>query len=155
MQIQVYTIPLFSNENHLAEMNAFLRSHKIIDVEKSLISDEGKSFWTFCVRYVEGAKVYPSTASSKTSTKIDYREVLTDKEFVMFSELREHRKTLAQKNGVPVYAIFTNEELAKMVKLPIISVTEVKTIQGIGVKKMEKYGKELVEMFIKGNETSK
>ena len=44
--------------------------------------------------------------------EVDYREVLKPEEFEMFSRLREWRKALAEKEGVPVYTLLTNEQLA-------------------------------------------
>jgi hypothetical protein len=41
---------------------------------------------------------------------VDYREVLDDKDFAVFAKLRTKRKELADKDGVPAYALFTNEQ---------------------------------------------
>jgi hypothetical protein len=39
---------------------------------------------------------------------VDYREVLKPEEFEVFSRLREWRKAVAEKEGIPVYAVLTN-----------------------------------------------
>ena len=48
--------------------------------------------------------------------KVDYKEVLKPEEFAVFARLREVRKEMTQAEGVPVYTIFNNEQLAHMVQ---------------------------------------
>jgi hypothetical protein len=38
---------------------------------------------------------------------VDYKEVLKPEEFEVFSRLREWRKGVAEKEGVPVYTVLT------------------------------------------------
>ena len=37
MQIKIFTIPLFGNEDALEEMNKFLRGNKVVDISKTLV----------------------------------------------------------------------------------------------------------------------
>ena len=48
--------------------------------------------------------------------KVDFKEVLSDPEFAVFARLRALRKERADAEGVPAYALFTNEQLAEMVQ---------------------------------------
>ena len=82
---------------------------------KSLSLTAENSFWTFCVEYLESAPAAPRRRASKLP-KVDYKEVLKPEEFEVFSRLRDWRKGVAEKEGVPVYVVFTNEQLAEMVK---------------------------------------
>jgi superfamily II DNA helicase RecQ len=143
MQIQIFTIPAFANQEQLEEMNSFLRVHTIIDMEKSCITTNTNTFWTFCIRYTEGNH----TEKLMAKPKVDYKEVLDGPTFKIFSDLRDCRKKLAENMGLPIYAIFTNEELASISKLPGITVENVKKIDGIGEKKTEKYGIELLKLY--------
>jgi superfamily II DNA helicase RecQ len=88
--------------------------------------------------------------------KIDYKEVLNENQFVVFSKLREIRKSIAAKDAVPAYAVFTDVELAEISKLDTISENNVLQIKGIAKKRMTKYGKHLIENYLnhKFNETS-
>lgn len=142
MQIKVFNISVFDKGEQTEELNKFLRSHSIIDIEKHLISEGQYSLWTFCVRYKENSKT-----ETQLKPKIDYKEILDDSVFKVFSILRACRKKLAEQNGVPVYAIFTNEELANIAKLDNINIENLKKINGIGSKKLEKYGKPIIEMY--------
>jgi superfamily II DNA helicase RecQ len=71
---------------------------------------------------------------------VDYKEVLNEADFAVFSRLRDLRKVIAEKEAVPAYAIFTNEQLAAMVTGKVESLTEMGKIDGIGAARIEKYG---------------
>ena len=58
----------------------------------------------------------------------------------MFAKLRELRKEIAQAEAVPVYTIFTNEQLAQMVQSKVTTKTALEGIAGIGDARIEKYG---------------
>ena len=68
--------------------------------------------FVFLVEYgIDGVK-----QPSNTTQRIDYREVFNASEYALFDKLRNLRKELAEKSGIPVYAVFTNEQLGYMVK---------------------------------------
>ena len=48
---------------------------------------------------------------------------------------------------MPAYAVFTDEELAGIARLPVLEVSKLISIKGIGDKKVEKYGNQLIELF--------
>ena len=140
MQIKIITIPIIGGESQNEELNLLLRSKKVLQVEKSLVSTDNQSFWTFCIKYVEDA-----TINDGEKIKVDYRQVLDEPTFKKFSKLREIRKKIAQAESVPAYAVFTDEELSGIAKLDNINVQTIQSIKGIGVKKVEKYGEQLVK----------
>lgn len=148
MQIKVYTIPILGGELLIAEMNVFLRSKKILQTESHLIQEGGGAFWCFCIKYVEDVNIQERFNASLP--KIDYKQLLGDVGFARFSKLRELRKKIAEEDAVPAYAVFTDEELSGLAKLEKITLANMKSIHGIGQKKVEKYGK----FFITGNEES-
>ena len=95
-----------------ARLNQFLNANRVLSIDRRWVDLGENSFWAICIDYIENT----STGNSKKkSERIDYREVLPPEEFVVFSNLRDLRKTLAAETGVPVYTVFTNEQLAKMV----------------------------------------
>ena len=143
MQIQIFTIPAFADQDQIDEMNRFIRAHSIIDIEKNCITNNSNTFWTFCIRYTEGNNVEKQLVKAK----VDYKEVLDGPTFKIFSDLRECRKKIADDQGIPVYTVFTNEELAWASKLKELTVGNFKKIEGIGEKKMEKFGIELLRLY--------
>ena len=65
----------------------------------------------------------------------------------MFSRLRELRKVLAQKEAIPVYALFTNEQLAQIVQQRCQTKADLARIDGIGESKIEKYADHILPLL--------
>jgi superfamily II DNA helicase RecQ len=150
MQVQIFSIPAIENKEELQKMNAFLRGHKIIDIEKQFVNNASESFWSFCIRYINSdnqLSLNPQTQKAK----VDYKEVLEEKTFAVFSKLREIRKEIAQADAVPAYAVFTDYELSEIAKLPVISESTIQSIKGIGQKKAEKYASQIQSIFHKSD----
>ena len=75
------------------EMNGFLRSHRVLAVKKEFVADGENSFWTFCVEFLESMAGLAGPGGTGKGPKVDYKDVLSAEEFVMFSRLRErHRR---------------------------------------------------------------
>jgi len=139
MQIQLFTIPLTDSGKTIDELNSFLRSHKVLEIENHLINNERGAVWCFCVKYIEN-----STGTVKTDKKPDYKTELKEEQFKTFTRLREIRKQLADEDAIPAYAVFTDEELASIAKLDELTTKNIQTIKGIGTKKAEKYGEKFI-----------
>jgi len=75
---------------------------------------------------------------------VDYREELTESEFAVFSALRDWRKVRGETEGVPVYTIFTNAQLAEIVKKKVGTIAELGKVEGVGKSRIEKYGESLL-----------
>jgi len=135
MQIKIFNIPIPGSEQINEEMNVFLRSKKVLHTEHHLVSNQQGTFWCFCIKYLDG-----TTAPDALRKKVDYKEVLDEATFQRFSKLRETRKALATSEALPAYAIFTDEELAELAKLETINAATMKSVKGIGEKKVEKFG---------------
>src|SRR4051794_11223824 len=115
MALKFFTIPLQNPSLGEEEVNAFLSSHRVLQVERRFVDVGVNSFWAVCVDYLAGGAVQASQGFGKKG-RVDYRELLPPAEFAVFAKLRELRKQLAQTESVPVYTIFTNEQIAEMVR---------------------------------------
>ena len=146
MQIKLYTIPILGGERMNEEMNVFLRSKKILQVDCRLASEPQGACWCFCIKYLDDL-----TSPDREKIKVDYREVLGEDIFKRFAQLRVVRKQLAQDEGIPAYAIFTDEELAALAKVDNLTLASMRSVKGIGEKKVEKYGVHFTK--IASNET--
>ncbi len=143
MQIKIFNIPIPDGEQFNDELNKFLRSKQVLKVDHQIVSNEQGNYWSFVVRYLE-------TESYKEGSfkKKDYRTILNEADFKKFSRMREVRKQLAHEDGVPPFAVFTDEELGELAQLPFpITASEMRGIKGVGEKKMERYGIKLIEML--------
>jgi superfamily II DNA helicase RecQ len=78
---------------------------------------------------------------------VDYREQLSAEEFAVFSRLRDERKKWAEAEGVPVYTIFTNAQLAAMVRQRVTTAAALGGIDGIGPARVAKYGDRLLAVL--------
>ncbi len=143
MQIKIYTVPVSDNGTYTEELNRFLRSHKILEVENHLVSNQNGASWCFCVKYISSQVPY----QKGNVIKKDYKHELDDETFKVFSKLREIRKQLAAEDAIPAYAVATDKELAEIAKLKTIDEKSLLTIKGFGDKKLEKYGKRLMELI--------
>ena len=102
MLVKLFTIPIGDSGGALDDMNRFLKTNKILEVENQLISNENGAYWCFCVRYIERTSPPPSY----NKTRVDYKQVLDDATFQKFSKLREIRKKVAADEGVPAFAVW-------------------------------------------------
>ena len=143
MQFRIFTVPLADGRRQEEELNAFVRSHKIVAVERHFA--EQTSAWTFCVSYAEEA-ASPSGFAAKKE-KIDYKEVLDEHTFARFAKLREARKQIAAEEAVPAYAVLTNEELAELAAIDNLTEGCFVSVKGIGEKKAEKYEKRMLDLY--------
>lgn len=136
MQYRFFTIPIFEAEDGEAALNAFLGTQRVVYVDRHLIQDGRNSVWAICVGYQDGV---PQTSKDKRG-KLDYRTILSDPEFAVFSRLRALRKELADREGIPAYAVLTNEQLAAIVQRRADTLQAMREIDGIGDARIEKYG---------------
>lgn len=133
MQIKIFSIPIIGGEAINEDLNAFLRSKKVVQVESQLVSAGNGAFWVFCVKYSEDE-------NSRQRERIDYREVLDESSFQRFAVMREIRRKLSREESVPAYTIFTDEELAELAKVEELTAAKMKRVKGVGEKKVERYG---------------
>jgi superfamily II DNA helicase RecQ len=143
MKYETFYIPLPDTQHRVEELNSFLATHRIISVEKHLLQQGSQTNWVFLVEYYEGKK---ETEQAKTP-KVDYKEILSAEDFALFSQLRDYRKQIAESEGKPVYTFFTNEQLATIAQKKINSKAALKSIDGIGDAKVEKYGDAILKIM--------
>ena len=65
----------------------------------------------------------------------------------MFARLRALRKERADAEGVPAYALFTNDQLAEMVQRRVTSDAALRAIPGVGEARVEKYGEPFLHIL--------
>ena len=143
MKYKFFKIPVSDPEPAEVQLNAFLSGHQVIQVDKVFVDKGEFSFWSLSVNYRENTQMLPAAGRKQ----MDYKEVLNEKDFSVFVKLRELRKELADQEGVPAYAVFTNDQLAAMVLDRVISKTGLASVKGIGQSRVDKYGERFLALL--------
>lgn len=141
--MRFFTIPIHGGDEHVEELNQFLAAHRIVALDRQFVADGPNSAWALCVTYVQAS----SRPQPGKRGKIDYREILSEPDFAVFAKLRALRKTLAEKDGVPAYALFTNEQLAEMVQRRVATLTGLRDIPGVGEARVDKHGAAFLDIL--------
>lgn len=139
MQIKIFTIPISDAERCEAETNKFLRSHRILQTERHFCADGG-GYWTLLVEYMDG----DPTAEAPPANRRDHRDVaaaLPEEARVKYERLKAIRRTIAGQESLPAYLIFTNEELAVLAQMPVLSEETTRHVKGIAPKRLGDYVK--------------
>ena len=137
LQYASFLLPLYPDSTEQETLNRFLRGHRIVQTRKELVATESASHWAVLVEYLDSPE--KGAGEQQIKGKVDYKEILNAGDFALFSKLREIRKKLAEENGLPVYAVCTNEQLAEIAKRRPKNLTECMKIEGIGQGKADKY----------------
>ena len=100
------------------------------------------AFWALAVEYLEGpAPSGPGSGDGRGGKqRVDYKEVLSPADFALFAKLRDWRKATSETEGIPVYAVLTNEQLAAIATKRPETAAQLREIEGIGEAKAGKYG---------------
>lgn len=136
MRFHVFTIEVRDPGPGQDVLNAFCAQHRLADVDKRFVDQGPNSYWTFCIATLDGEDSSRRVADRK---RIDYREVLSEADFAVYAELRGLRRSLAEHEGVPQFALFTNEQLAAMVTRRVSTTAAFGEIEGIGKARVDKY----------------
>ncbi|MEX1368357.1 MAG: HRDC domain-containing protein [Nannocystaceae bacterium] len=151
MRFRFFRIPVNDSGEAEADLDRFLASHRVVEVERHLVDDGTRSMWALCVSYTQAQTSTARTIAAATATtrtgksSVDYRQVLTEEEFAVFSRLRAMRKDTALKEGIPPYQVFNNEHLAAMVRGRMKTTAELAAISGVGQARLSKYAGPFVE----------
>ncbi len=139
MQIKIFNIPVTYGESEFTdELNAFLRSRRVISLDSELIKSGGMAYWSFKIGYLDGPP------ERDRQSRVDYREVLDAETFSRFAAMREIRKKIAREEAIPAYVVFSDEELSELAKISPLTISAMKSVKGIGDKKVERYGRHFV-----------
>lgn len=148
MSLKFFQIPARGCELSEADLNGFLQTRRILTVDRRWVDMGENSFWAICVDYLDASnRKSADTSAAGGRNRVDYRQVLPPDQFEKFAALRDLRKELAKQDGVPVYAIMTNEQLAQAVQREIRDKADLQAIPGLGEAKVEKYGQRIVDFL--------
>lgn len=147
-QFKFFRIAVAGEQPDEDDFNRFLRSVKVLSVRPELVHDGGHSFWACAVEYLTGDHEAKSGGGKAERKKVDYRELLPPEDFAIFAKLREWRKEVADRDAVPVYTVFTNEQLAQIAGRRITDKAALAGLDGVGEARIAKYGEEVFRVVV-------
>lgn len=142
MKIKIIPISILDPALGEEELNSFLASHQVASIDKEFVRFEQNAYWSFAIGYLDEHQGRVTKRSA-----VDYKEVLNDEDFSRFAQLRELRNTLAKAEGKPAYAIFTNEQLAKLVTDRVTTQNAMAAIAGIGESRITHYADQFLPLL--------
>jgi hypothetical protein len=57
MAFRLFTVPIRNSEAPEAELNSFMQSHTVLDVERRWVDQGSNSFWSFCTANDQSLRV--------------------------------------------------------------------------------------------------
>ena len=128
-------------------IDCFLADKKIIRWENNFFQQKGSPYCAVLLEYEPEIPVEERGPDKKALKSRDsYKELLQQKDWPFFNRLREWRGEASNREGVSHFVIFTNKELAQIAVTRPGSLNALQQIEGVGVRKLEKYGKEIIKM---------
>jgi len=147
MQLRFFSIPALDPAAAEAELNALLAAGRVVGVERQFVAAGAASYWSVIVTLVDGPGPLPAGLKVRSERKTDYREVLSEPDFAVFARLRALRKQVADAEAVPPYAVFTNEQLATMVRQRVTSAEALGQVDGVGPARVARYGAQFLALL--------
>lgn len=156
MSYHFFTIPALEPAAAQAELNDFCAAHRVVQVDRQFIAAGPHSHWALCLQVADGSGPLPdalkarrgASANAEGAGRIDWKQRLNETDFVVFARLREQRKALAERDGVPDYAVFTNEQLAAMAQTRPATPAALQAIDGVGPARLERYGAAMLALLV-------
>ncbi|MDF3036185.1 MAG: recQ [Paucimonas sp.] len=90
----------------------------------------------------------PARQKRKTAASKHVELGLTGEEQAIFEKLRWWRMEAARRHNVPAYVIFHDATLREIAKAKPHSLEDMRAISGVGEKKLETYGDEIVALIV-------
>jgi len=100
VKYKFFKIPVSEPDPDETRLNTFLSGHQVIQVDKVFVDRGDFSFWAFSISYRENRQMLPPAGKKR----VDYKEVLNERDFSVFVKLRDLRKELADQEVIFAYA---------------------------------------------------
>jgi len=99
---------------------------------------------TICLRLQPERK---KAAAKITAVREDKFATLDPAARALWARLRAWRTEVAKKHGIPAYVVFHDATLTELVRLRPQTESELRQLPGIGARKLESYGGDLLEIL--------
>lgn len=128
------------------ELRRFIADKEVLSIREHFFVYETLPHIAFTVIY--RPLVEPVTKPVQTRQRDEsWRKLLTEQDLPLFNQMRDWRAEKAKHDGVPPYVIFTNRQLAQIVKARPGSLADLARVEGVGKAKLEKYGGPILSLL--------
>lgn len=155
MFLKFFWIPALDSGVAEQELNAFLSRHRVVDIDRQFAVVGSVAGWSLCVQWVgECGEAGVAEKRGGRNAMVDYRVILDEPTFRIFAALREWRKEKAAAEGVPIYTIASNEQLAVIARRRIRTKAGLQEVEGFGAGRMDRYADPLLAVCLREMEGS-
>ncbi len=126
------------------EVREFLKDKELISARDYFFIKNDVPYLVFVFKYFPHRVEVDSKFTSKEKRDEPWRESLAEHDMGLFNLLRDWRSQRSKRDGMPPYILFTNQQLAAVVKMRPQSLAELTQIDGVGKGKAQKYGEEIL-----------
>jgi superfamily II DNA helicase RecQ len=147
MALHFFNIPAMHPEQAQEALNAFIAGANVVTVQKELVACGAHSFWTVAVEVAQTTEALPGVLKGEARQRIDYKEVLNERDFFVFDALRTARGGWARSEGVPFYHVATNAQLAHMAQQRCQTSVSLEQVPLFGAARLQKYGPRFLQVL--------
>ncbi len=135
-------------------LREFIQDKEVVSIRDHFFIRHEQPYLVLVVNYSLKPAVTEAVAAqpNKGSKRRDetWRELVAEADVPLFNALRDWRAARARRDGLPVYVICDNRQLAAIVTARPQSLAQLGEIEGIGKAKLERYGTDLLSVLARG-----
>lgn len=127
----------------------FIQDKEVLQIQDHLLVRSEIPYLVLIVKYYpyrSEAEARAPGKDTKEQKQEEWRKEITEADMPLFNRLRDWRSERCKKDGVPPYVVFTNQQLAMIVKQKPQSLAELVQIEGVGKGKSERYGADILQI---------
>ncbi len=123
----------------------FLKDKEVVSVNEYFFIKNETPYLILVVKYFPH-RAEEASKQALAKKKDNWQFSLTEADMGVFNLLRDWRSERSKKDGLPPYLIFTNQQLADIVKARPQSLKELMSVDGVGPGKAKKFGGDVLEI---------
>lgn len=138
MKIRVFTLPFDQEQERFPDelVEQFCANKKVAKVKSKFFESDRQSFWTIAVHY----ELLPSKSFNRQLTDLDEGQQM------LYELLANWRKEKALHEEFPPYLVCKNKQFIAIIEQRCTTLDSLSKITGIGKAKLQKYGKEIIQI---------
>lgn len=129
------------------KLNNFLTTVNVIKIANHVLTSEQGNYWSIIVFYDDVLPIEPDDISRSEKHPAFNPSTLNPEELNRYEALRIWRADTAAKNNFPNYIVASNAQLGEIAKLNPSEKEALNKIKGLGERKVNKYGDEIIAVL--------